>query len=247
MKIIPISISLIFTFLLILAPKSESAEPFALVELYTSEGCSSCPVADQLLTQLTHLAKDQNKAIYTLGFHVDYWNYLNWVDEYSKPEYSNRQRTYASKIKGSSVYTPQMIINGTYQVGGYRGDLVKEYIEESLAQIDGVALDAQLSIKNNFLIISSHFDKSAKNLLLNTALVETNISNNIKSGENAGKKLIHSNVVREFSSTPLVDNNLETTMSLPTDLNQENASVILYLQDKNTYKVLGAKQLPLRP
>ena len=85
--------------------------PFAVVELFASEGCSSCPPADELLSAITTAARSQKKRIFTLSFQVDYWNYLGWQDPFSSPENSQRQQQYARFLPGG-VYTPEMIING---------------------------------------------------------------------------------------------------------------------------------------
>ena len=89
-----------------------SYAPIAVLELFTSEGCSSCPSADRLLPQLAKL--DSN--IIPLSFHVDYWNRLGWTDPFSSSEYSERQRSYASHLKLESVYTPQLVVNGEYEL-----------------------------------------------------------------------------------------------------------------------------------
>ncbi|MEM6525653.1 MAG: DUF1223 domain-containing protein, partial [Bacteroidota bacterium] len=82
----------------------------AVVELFTSQGCSSCPSADKNLSQLI---KDKNdRKVFGLSFHVSYWNYLGWKDPYSKEAFTERQRKYAAKFANSSIYTPQMIVNG---------------------------------------------------------------------------------------------------------------------------------------
>ena len=89
-----------------------SAEPFAFIELFTSEGCSSCPSADQNLERIATRAKANGQNVYTLSYHVDYWNYLGWEDPYSSKTFSDRQREYAQQFESSRIYTPQMVING---------------------------------------------------------------------------------------------------------------------------------------
>ncbi|MBZ0167242.1 MAG: DUF1223 domain-containing protein, partial [Candidatus Omnitrophica bacterium] len=87
-------------------------QPFALVELFTSQGCSSCPTADEYLKELTTLAREKNIRLFTLGFHVDYWDYLGWRDPYASPQFTARQQRYAQVLRASTIYTPQMIVNG---------------------------------------------------------------------------------------------------------------------------------------
>src|SRR4051794_6734165 len=83
----------------------------AVIELFTSEGCSSCPPADALLSEILRDARAKNLAIYPLAFHVDYWDHLGWRDPYSDPAHSNRQRGYSRTFRRDSIYTPQMIVN----------------------------------------------------------------------------------------------------------------------------------------
>ena len=95
-----------------------AAEPFAVVELFTSEGCSSCPPAEALLNQIHPRAAKSGQRIYTLAFHVDYWDRLGWKDPFSEAAYSQRQNSYANGFGEDRIYTPQMIVNGR---GGFVG------------------------------------------------------------------------------------------------------------------------------
>ena len=114
----------VFVFLLIsgvmVSHAEETKEPFAVLELFTSEGCSSCPPADRLLSEMVQQARSSNPRIIPLEFHVDYWNYLGWVDPFSERRFSQRQREYGQAFQSSTVYTPQVIVNGKEEFGGYR-------------------------------------------------------------------------------------------------------------------------------
>jgi len=114
--------------------KEGSLKPFAIVELFTSEGCSSCPSADQLLIDLTHQAKKKNQRIFPLSFHIDYWNGLGWVDPFSLPKFTHRQRQYAKSAGTYEVYTPQMYVNGTNSFIGSDRSKAHRFINESLKQ-----------------------------------------------------------------------------------------------------------------
>ncbi len=110
----------LFTLLFAICCKAQN-KGFAVVELFTSEGCSSCPKGDAVVARLRD---DYKGSVYVLGFHVDYWNRLGWQDVYSSKEYSKRQGEYASALKLPSVYTPQAIVNGKHElVGSERGEL----------------------------------------------------------------------------------------------------------------------------
>ena len=105
-------------------------EPIAVIELFTSQGCSSCPSADKLLAQTLSDAKRDNKLIIALSFHVDYWNRLGWTDPFSDKKYSQRQSDYASAMQLRSVYTPQMIVNGSTEFVGSNEKELKKYFRQ---------------------------------------------------------------------------------------------------------------------
>ena len=94
--------------------KTHSSSSIAVLELFTSEGCSSCPAAERLLPQFTKAGS----SIYTLAFHVDYWNQLGWKDQFSNEEFTERQRIYGRQFNLESIYTPQLVINGKYEMVG---------------------------------------------------------------------------------------------------------------------------------
>src|ERR1700744_6104626 len=104
-------------------PVTDAGKGFAVIELFTSEGCSSCPPADALVARVQKESND--KPVYILAFHVDYWNRLGWKDVFSSAEYSERQNQYARWLKLSSVYTPQIVVNGrTEFVGSEEANLL---------------------------------------------------------------------------------------------------------------------------
>ena len=124
---------------------------FALVELFTSEGCSSCPPADKVVAAL---AKDYPANAIVLGFHVDYWNYLGWKDEYSSADYSDRQQQYAAAFALNSIYTPQVIVNGKTQFTGSDKTSLYNTVEKELT-VPGVAVidfSAKTANANNLLV-----------------------------------------------------------------------------------------------
>ena len=105
-------------FMLIITTGNCHAQGFALVELFTSQGCSSCPAADKYLSELIEKAKKEGKTIFALSFHVDYWNYIGWRDPYSSKEFTDRQKTYFENTKTTSIYTPQVLVNGSEEFVG---------------------------------------------------------------------------------------------------------------------------------
>ncbi|MEO7532910.1 MAG: DUF1223 domain-containing protein, partial [Ferruginibacter sp.] len=102
---------------------------FAVVELFTSEGCSSCPPADAAMSVIANKYKEQ---VFVLGFHVDYWNRLGWKDEFSSSDYSKRQRNYATAFSLEGVYTPQVVVNGKSQFVGSDKSKIEKVIQSQL-------------------------------------------------------------------------------------------------------------------
>ncbi len=120
-----------------------------LVELFTSEGCSSCPPADRVLAQLEKERTTADAEIITLALHVDYWNYLGWKDEFSSSVYSQRQNGYAEKFNLDSIYTPQMVVDGQNQfVGSNLGTAQKAISEAAKSQKANIEISSVADLKN---------------------------------------------------------------------------------------------------
>ena len=233
------------TFLFLLAalmgavdPAEEPKKPFVVVELFTSEGCSSCPSADRLLSQIVD--SDYAEAtVMGLSFHVDYWDYIGWKDPYADKRFSQRQRTYAQKLRSYQVYTPQMIVNGRHEfVGSNQRKWMQVYGVESSgknraeisitkASIEGKTLQINLSHQ----LDNTHF--------INVAVVERALSQQVTRGENRGRKLHHDNVVRQFQ---LLRSHQKSTMIDVEGIDLSKASVIVYAQRSNNYEIVAADQ-----
>lgn len=168
----------------------------AILELYTSEGCSSCPPADRWFNQLVKVPENELDVL-ALSFHVDYWDYIGWTDIYANPTYTNRQRHLARVNQQSSVYTPEFFINGIEARG--TSSIIDEITltNKSLSTVD-LKLSLQLDGDRILINLSSHFDVD-QDKLLRFVVYENNLSSDVKKGENAGKKLHHQRVVRYLS------------------------------------------------
>ncbi len=245
----------IFIILLSLFPTHGSGQsipkefpPFAVIELFTSEGCSSCPPADQFLTKLTVSAHVQKARIFPLAFHVDYWNYLGWVDRYSDSEFSLRQRIYAKILKEDNVYTPQMIINGIKEFPGYRSDMALELINKALnkpAKV-GILLSPEIHKDQKMIAVRYEVWGASPDAILNLAFVQRGIINEIKAGENKGLTLQHNNIVRAFKIVKLDHSQGKVSFKSKEPLHSEFASIIAYVQDPATMEILGAENTDLK-
>lgn len=219
--------------------KPHTFEPIAVVELFTSEGCSSCPPADELLGRITQHAQKQGFRVYPLSFHVDYWNYLGWKDPFSDPAYTRRQRQYGQAMALSSIYTPQMIVNGTDQFVGHRQDTADKIIEKALNTSVPVRVELQVTgWADGPLLIAYKTINARSDMNLHIALVERGLKMNIARGENKGKTLHHENVVRVFKTVDPGEGQM--TIQPPKDVDRGQASVIAYVQEADTMRIFGA-------
>lgn len=200
---------------------------FAVVELFTSEGCSSCPPADDAVGRL----EGQAKNIYVLSFHVDYWNYLGWKDKYSNPAYSGRQQQYGSIFHIENIYTPQIIVNGKTQFVGSNETQLKESISASVADLPGNNIEIKVSQADNHKIPVSITSNGDAKLKLNVALVQNFAKDFIQRGENKGKTLSHFFIVRDFQVSPTQNGAKIYYLNLPDDLKSADCSVVAFLQN----------------
>lgn len=209
-----------------------------IVELFTSQGCSSCPAADKNLTEILKKAESENQPVYGLSFHVDYWNYIGWKDPYSQGAFTERQKNYSMKLGLDGIYTPQMIVNGQHEFVGSNKNGIENSIREGLRQTDHYKIEVSfLRVSKKILRVSYNLDNDPSGEALSVALVQKSIENFVPKGENRGKKLHHDNVVLFFKVVPL-QRKSELDISLP-ELSSQNISVILYVQDMQ-YHVVAA-------
>ena len=223
---------------------ASAADPgFALVELFTSEGCSSCPPADLLLSKIASDAKKENRPIYTLSFHVDYWNRLGWTDPYSAAKFTRRQQDYAQTLRLSGIYTPQMIVNGTAEfVGSNRANATKA-IEAAIVRKASTMIDLKAKASPDEIVVEYKLSEPAPEAVLHFAWTEAEVSSNPDRGENGGQKLRHVNVVRDFKTIELkAPFSGSITLQRP---DNGLGSVIAYVQEPRSGKIIGANAIAL--
>jgi len=228
------------------SPGKSSAPSFALVELFTSEGCSSSPPADDLLAEIVAEFRARNQPVFALAFHVDYWNSLGWEDPFSTSAYSERQRRYAQVSDSRLVYTPQMIVNGKQEFVGSSRAKAYRSIKSALAQPAQITLTLGKSKTSHdrFLALDYEVSQALTDAVLHIALVEQGIVQQVPRGENAGRTLRHENVVRVLKTVSL-NKTLQgqVLLPIPSSIVLENSSVIGYVQDSTTMRVLAAATL----
>ncbi|MFT5170862.1 MAG: hypothetical protein ACI9BD_000632 [Candidatus Marinamargulisbacteria bacterium] len=216
----------------------------AVVELFTSEGCSSCPPADKLFSTLV---KKQQENVFLLGFHVDYWDYLGWTDENSDRQYTRRQRAYGRAFNLKSVYTPQIVVNGKSHMVGSKKSAVLGAISDQLAKPAKFRLTLRLTQepgkKDGFFTVRYKVYPFRAGMRLNIAMVERSIRKKIRGGENSGLELRHNNVVRQFVQVPVSKPTGWAKIKVPEKWRKKRLSLIGYLQDKESFEILSADRV----
>jgi hypothetical protein len=216
---------------------------FAVVELFTSEGCSSCPPADELLTAIR---KEYRDNVYVLGFHVDYWDKLGWKDVYSNKDYTARQGQYAQVFALNSIYTPQIVVNGKKEFVGSDGSRLRGTIDTELKNSVNreIAVHAIRGAGNNINVFYKL--KQPPGTTLQLALVQLQAASRVLAGENTGRSLVHVNVVRDFKtvSGDKADSGA-AGLRMPPGLTEKDCKVIWFIQDKTDLHIIGAGEVSL--
>ena len=254
---------LLVLILIVLAPRGGSGEAAkapappsdgrtAVVELFTSQGCSSCPPADRLLSRLARDPRYQGKVI-PLSFHVDYWNYIGWTDPYSSSRWSQRQQLYAARAFHSNrIYTPQVVVNGRAECVGSQEGAVIDRIANALAAepagsvslaVDPPTPDGHLRVK-----VDARMTKAAGpgNLDLWVAVYENELSTPVKAGENASRTLRNDRVVRRFEKAFTLpaaagaEKSGEIVLGIDKRWKVQDLGVAAFLQDPATLAIHGA-------
>jgi hypothetical protein len=209
---------------------------FAVVELFTSEGCSSCPPADELMAKIQRETKNQN--IYFLAYHVDYWDRLGWKDQFSSNQFTVRQQQYQNWLNLYVIYTPQFIINGTTEFAGYNETGLSKKIADALTikPSSNLELTAKTDDTDS---INIHFkaNEIQKNTNLFIAAVQKEATSKVARGENKGNTLHHVQIVRQLKSFALNEKEGNIAIKKPADFNTKDWELIGFLQNTSTGKI----------
>jgi len=209
-----------------------------VVELFTSEGCSSCPPAEALLRDLA----DQPN-ILALEFHVDYWDYIGWADPYADPVFTKRQRDYAKFFRSRTVYTPQMVFQGVREGPGSRPDEVLEHLA-AVQSVSKIPVFLSMTTGNKLeLQLNAVGEQTDAEILLLT--YDDYRETMVTRGENSGKTLTHRQVVRSLESMGSWDGtSLQLVRAIPATQSDQAGCAVL-IQDKHTGRILGAASIAL--
>jgi hypothetical protein len=230
-----------------------------IVELFTSEGCSSCPPAEALLATLEAQQPISHAQVIALEEHVDYWNNAGWVDPFSSSEWTERQQDYAASLGNKNPYTPQIVVNGHTELVGSREQQARQVIEQAAAapKTDVSVTPAQ-SDKHN----AARFDVSVGKIVRGAAgdapevwlaITEAGLHSAVTRGENSGKELKHASVVRVLRKIGTADQNKDSSFSrnvsvgLGSGWNRQNLRAVVFVQERKNRQILGAAVARIEP
>lgn len=222
-----------------------AARKTVVVELFTSEGCSSCPPADQLLGRLRQEPNANGAEVIPLGFHVDYWDSHSWRDRFSSATYSRRQEDYARSFRIEGPYTPQLVINGEAEFVGSSAGRAQQAIAEAAAQAPAAQVEISSAGHESILLKV----KSAHPADVLLALTEDNLVTRVGGGENGGHTLRHSAVVRDFRRVGQVKDGLfsgTVPVTIKPEWKRDDLRVVVFVQDGGSERILGAASRPLK-
>jgi hypothetical protein len=218
-------------------PAVVTGKSWALVELFTSEGCSSCPPAERLVSELEAQTQKAGQSVFFLNFHVDYWNRLGWKDRFSQADFTMRQYAYARKFKGEGVYTPQIVVNGNEAFVGSNRQHAETALSQSLARNIPDYLTVEMKQDKLFYKINNHL--TDRQLWL--AVSEKNAETQVKAGENAGKHLTYRSVVVEL--VPVKDLQVAGSFALRPEWLTNRYSITAFLQNTRTMEVMDVARV----
>lgn len=228
-----------------------------IVELFTSEGCSSCPPADALLAQLDKTQPLAEAEIIALSEHVDYWDYIGWADPFSSAAFSARQEAYATAFGRDGIYTPQMVVDGQSEFVGSNASKAQAAIARA-ARLPKAAVSITRAARNeggqrvlrltvNIKDVPPVSADDVAEVLL--AITENNLSSNVARGENSGRRLAHSHVVRELRALGKVDATKSfagaTTVLIADRWKRAELRAVVFVQERAHRRVLGAAAISL--
>jgi hypothetical protein len=219
-------------------PGQPLAPPRAVVELYTSQGCSLCPPADALLKKLS-----TDPSIIALSFPVDYWNYLGWKDTFASPRNSERQRNYARARGDGAIYTPQAIVNGEVHVNGASEGEIEKAIETTAATAGPQHIPVSFWQERNtlnFALGGEEKGHAPREATIWLGVVQTSGSVDIKAGENQGKTLTYANIVRELTPIGIWKGQpMQVQLPRAALMQAEVQKIVVLLQEDRSGPIIG--------
>ena len=254
MKIL-LTIFLALAFTSLMGHARKPSQP-VVVELFTSEGCSSCPPADALLLKLETSQSVAGANVIAIEEHVDYWNHDGWIDPYSSADWTQRQIDYVTHFKDKEPYTPQQIIDGQVELTGGQEDKTAQAVAQAVAQpktevtlatANSSSEGTQLNVRIGKLLGGT--DRDSAEVWL--AITESGLASSVDAGENAGKNLRHASVLRSLHKIGVAnaknDSAFESSQKVKfkSSWNRQHLQLAVFIQEKKSMKILGAAAIPV--
>jgi len=227
---------------------AQNQKPKTLVELFTSQGCNSCPRANALLKKYV-----DREDVIAISLPVDYWDYLGWTDTFGKSQFSTRQRRYASRRGDGQVYTPQIVANGVTHAVGSRQNAIDRAIRKSYGTVSRHQIPLNVKLEDNRLTVSTttpdltpreRADTPPPTATVWLALTKKKVATKVPRGENRGTTITYYNVVRELKAVGKW-NGKSLTIRLPKDhsMDRKSDGCIVFLQTGKAGPIIGAAEL----
>jgi hypothetical protein len=238
--------------LYLLAPfvrAEEASVPVVLVQLFTSEGCSSCPPADDLLARFAKASPIDGVSIVPMSMHVDYWDHLGWRDPFSSKQFSDYQQSYQAALKTPDIYTPQMIVDGKAAFVGSDEATAKTAIASAArTKKTPLTIDARTTapgtIEARISVLQPQALPTDTKYDVMLAVTEDELTSDVRRGENSGKKLHHSSVVRSLVRIGVISSSsaapIVSTLKLDPTWNRQQLHLVAFIQSQKNLSVLGA-------
>ena len=242
---------LFLTLLILIAACAVQAQkkyyPQVLIELYSSEGCESCPYADKFVKEILHIADSVKQPVYVIDFHVDIWDRSGWKDPYSDSTFSKRQFLAAHRVGQPAIFTPMIFVNGIGGLPGAAKGEVGFYINNSLKEPreHNVVTQANVYEGKNTLSIDYEIEGKTDSLEIHFALIEKHVFSKVTAGENHGKTLEHHNVVRKFATQVVQSNKGHYELPMPKDAmtDLKKFGLVTFLQWKKGGYIFAVDEL----
>ncbi|MEP2238612.1 MAG: DUF1223 domain-containing protein [Maribacter sp.] len=209
-----------------------------VLELFTSQGCSSCPPADDLLQEVK-IKYPEN--VFVLSYHVDYWNYIGWTDPFSNKEFTEKQSSYNRKFGYRGNYTPELVVNGKeHLVGSNRGKVINAINKYSAVKSENQFIVQNLNrgidkVNFDYTIVGDTSGKTVR-----AVLVLNERTTQVKRGENRQRILVNSNIVVAEKSVKIEDNSLVGAINIPSIVKNKEALVLMLLIENRNGDIIGA-------
>jgi len=231
------------------APAQDARSP-VLVELFTSEGCSSCPPADALLTKLDEAQPIPGAQVIVLSEHVDYWDHDGWKDAYSSSFFTNRQENYERRLGVNGPFTPQMVVDGASQMNGSNGALVGKALEGARShskvpiRISSVSVTNAKTLRVHLDVDALPADFKARKAEIFVAIALDHAESHVSGGENKGRDIRHVAVAESIEKVGTVEKgknfDREVTVKVKSSADLASLRIVAFVQEGDAGEVLGA-------